>query len=344
MHFGASHSYSLSPSGPGVSAFPDHTELRTANAVRGVYVDGVPELITCKLKEWADIANVEPVRLPGYWIHDHSTDTAIVTGQKPDEKEKVLYFLHGGAYIGLSAHPDCPVTNTVKGLVDSGVRRSFGIEYRLTTIDGYPPANPFPTQLIDALAGYAYLVRSVGFDPANIIVVGDSAGGNLALALTRYLVEYSSSLPIGIPGGLLLLSPWSDLSGSNTRPGSSAYTNAGVDYLAKHDEIREDDAPRAFVAPHTPRFAWTNAYISPACNELSSSFKGFPRTFIVAGDSELLYDQIKVLYGRMVADLGSESVGYYEGKDSVHDYLSFLWHEPQRSETIEVIKHWMQGL
>ena len=44
--------------------------------------------------------------------------------------------------------------------------------------------------LIDALAGYNYLVNTVGFHPTRIILEGDSAGGNLALALTRYLLEH----------------------------------------------------------------------------------------------------------------------------------------------------------
>ena len=109
--------------------------------------------------------------------------------------------------------------------------------------------------------------------------------------------------------------------------------------------VREDDAPRALVAPHGLKFAWKCSYISPACNELTDvSFKGFPRTFITAGDAEMLLDQIRVLYKRMSADLGEKDVVYYEAKDSVHDYLVFPWHEPERSQTFAEITGWVASL
>lgn len=298
------------------------------------------------LKEWADRAEVECVRLPGYWMHKKGEK--IVMGQKPSEKEKVILFLHGGAYVALSAHPDCPPSGIAKLLMkhSPGVRRTFCIEYRLTVADDFPAKNPFPTQLIDALAGYNYLVNVVGYDPANIIVMGDSAGGHLALSLVRYLVENVPLFPElpGVPGGLLLLSPWCDMSGSNTGPGSSAWTLGDVDYLRSRKTIRDDDAPRAFVSPHGLRFAWKNAYISPACNDLEVSFKGFPKSFVIGGDAELLLDQIRVLQQRMRNDLGAESVIYYEAKDSVHDFMVFLWQEPQRTETAEAISKWISSL
>lgn len=75
------------------------------------------------------------------------------------------------------------------------------MDYRLAT------AHPFPAQLFDALAAYAYLVESCSVDPSNITVSGDSAGANLALALVRYLRD-TKVLPM--PGALVLLSPFCD--------------------------------------------------------------------------------------------------------------------------------------
>jgi len=66
-------------------------------------------------------------------------------------------------------------------------------EYRLASTKPLPNAHPFPTQLLDALAGYNYLVNVGGFEPKNIIVAGNSAGSNLAHALTQYLVEHQDS-------------------------------------------------------------------------------------------------------------------------------------------------------
>ena len=58
---------------------------------------------------------------------------------------------------------------------------------RLTATAPLPGQSPFPAALLDALAGYNYLVNEIGYSPSNTILVGDSVGENLALVLTRYL-------------------------------------------------------------------------------------------------------------------------------------------------------------
>jgi acetyl esterase/lipase len=110
----------------------------------------------------------------------------------------------------------------------------FSIEYRLSKhIPGDELSYPFPAALSDALAGYVYLTGTVGFSPENIIIEGDSAGGNLALALMRYLVE-NAGLITGLPPppmALLLLSPWVDPSDTAVTPGSRANANKASDYI-----------------------------------------------------------------------------------------------------------------
>lgn len=114
-----------------------------------------------------------------------------LTGAPPAPDEKVIYFIHGGAYALYSAHPGEATSNAPRGLLEHTptIRRAFLIEYRRTKGPPDNPIHPFPTALLDAIAGYNYLVREVGFDPSDIILQGDSAGGNLSLALVRYLIE-----------------------------------------------------------------------------------------------------------------------------------------------------------
>ena len=246
----------------------------------------------------------------------------------------MFLFLHGGAYIFLSAHPRSFSSAIPRCLVElSGtVPRALAVEYRLPSTHPLPDRHPFPTALLDALAGYNYLVNIAGYHPSNIIVAGDSAGGNLTLALARYLVENSGVTDVLLPnppGGLLLLSPWTDFSDSHDLPGSSSLTNkgdvfedltdkAGVAYYAK----------RAFLGPYGLGMAATNRYISPASLHplAHASFIGFPRTFIQAGGAERLLDQIRTLRDKMVADIGEDNVTYYEGADAIHDYIAFPWH------------------
>lgn len=85
--------------------------------------------------------------------------------------------------------------------------RIFSLEYRLSSCRLAPPqSNPCPAAIIDAIAGYRYLVQEVGFEPQNIILSGDSAGGNIAFGLALYFAK--SKLPgLPPPGRLLLFSP-----------------------------------------------------------------------------------------------------------------------------------------
>lgn len=70
------------------------------------------------------------------------------------------------------------------------------------------PSGAYPAQLLDLAAGYAYLL-SQGFLPENITLLGDSSGGHLVLALSRYLAELAAAVPelnVGMPGAMMLLS------------------------------------------------------------------------------------------------------------------------------------------
>lgn len=81
--------------------------------------------------------------------------------------------------------------------------RATGVNYRKSI---YPDA-AFPGNLLDALSGYLYLVNELGFEPQNVIAMGDSAGGNTALGLARYLGELDrEKRGVGQVGGLVLFS------------------------------------------------------------------------------------------------------------------------------------------
>ena len=331
---------------------PNHLAIQEGPDVNGVWVGAVPDLIIGDLKSFADAASVTSMLIPGYWTH--KTGQEIHVAAPPAFGEKVIYYLHGGAYVRLSAHPSDMTAKTPSGLLEftTSARRIFAIEYRVSSTKPYAVANPFPAALIDALAGFNYLVNVVGFSPSDIVVLGDSSGGNLAHALTRYLVENHDSplakLPAP-PGGLIMISPLYDLSNSHDVSESSLYTNAGSDYL---DFKVEDGYPKkAFLGPHGFEASESNRYISPACrySSLTVDFKGFPRTFIVVGGAELLLDQIRTLRRRMVRDLGEGDgvkpdegkVRYVEEPDAVHVFHAFEWHEPERSRSFREMAEWI---
>ena len=333
----------------------NYTAIAPWASANGVWVSPVNNLVTGKLKDWAAIAQVTSVRVPGYWMH--ARGSALAVGAVPQPGEKVVYQLHGGAYVRLSANPRDPTANIARGYVAhlTGVQRVFSIEYRLASAPPYATEHPFPTQLLDALAGYAYLT-GLGFAPADIVISGDSAGANLALALTRYLVEYADTLGIELPappGALVLLSPWGDIGDTTQtlKATGSVSTNLRTDYIRADDSIVW--VKTAFTGPHGLAAADTNEYISPASlhPELNVHCRGFPRVFIVAGGAEVLYDSIVTLRERMAADIGEGDgvreaegkVRWYEAPDGVHDYLVFPWHEPERTDTFKAIDKWLNA-
>ncbi len=123
----------------------------------------------------------------------------------------------------------------------------FAASYRLAD------AAPFPAALIDAIGwvprssgsvymcltdgitrSYYYLTKTLGIAASRIVVGGDSAGGNLTLALVRYILHTPPPLKatgsaLESPAGVILLSPRADLTASHHGPGSTAVTNRGSD-------------------------------------------------------------------------------------------------------------------
>ncbi|THH33314.1 hypothetical protein EUX98_g877 [Antrodiella citrinella] len=332
-----------------ISTKPDHRSIPDIPGVKALWIDPTPDLLFGDVNEWADAGNIPYVRLPGYWYDRHGDDTPI--GTAPHKGEKVLYMIKGGAFVGLSAHPDYTFGPMFRRLVGSHplIRRGFSVEYRLTTGPPLEHEHPFPTALMDVLAGYAYLTDHVGFAPEDIVVEGDSSGGNLAIALVRYLIENGTEknhLP-GVPGGLILVSPWVDLGDSHDdHPECSQRMCLSSDYLPGYGSPMMVWARKHYCSVvGYPEATNSNRYISPASIDHDMehvSFKGFPRTLIVYGDAEVLHDQVVTLRDRMVDDLGGEWVRHHVVKDGIHAILVMPWFNFECKAAFEAIDVWLK--
>ncbi|KAF9239553.1 CAZyme family CE10 [Penicillium roqueforti] len=112
---------------------------------------------------------------------------------------RVMLYVHGGAYFFGSV-------DTHRYMMQRHARklkgRVFAPEYRLA------PQFPFPCGLHDCMAAYLWLLKS--YEPKEIILAGDSAGGGLALSML--VVMRDQGIPL--PAGAILISPWVDLTHS----------------------------------------------------------------------------------------------------------------------------------
>jgi acetyl esterase/lipase len=140
------------------------------------------------------------------------------------------------------------------------------------------PDNPAPAAVEDALNIYIQAIQD-GYE--NIFLMGDSAGGGLALALTLQLKK--RKLPM--PKGLVLLSPWSDL----TLTGDSIKTKAGVDSLIDPNLL--DVFAQKYIGKMDPK--------DPMISPLFGDFKSFPPTLIHVGGAEVLLDDSTRLAQKM---------------------------------------------
>lgn len=87
-----------------------------------------------------------------------------------------------------------------------------------------PPEHPYPTPVDDCLSAYLFLLEKIG-NPDQIVLAGDSAGGNLVLSTLLRIAEHGFQSP----AGAILLSPWVDLTDNGRLPSWDLYRK--IDYL-----------------------------------------------------------------------------------------------------------------
>lgn len=125
--------------------------------------------------------------VPGLWV-----------GRKRFfDSDKVIYHLHGGGFTFGSPWSHKALASRMASETGAPV---FLPDYRLA------PEHPYPCALEDVIAGWSWLI-DMGFPPENIVVSGDSAGGNLAIQLVAHLEAEGSTMPAGV----VLISPWVDM-------------------------------------------------------------------------------------------------------------------------------------
>lgn len=316
---------------------PDTTKVEPES--NGVWVDPLPETaISPALRKWAAEAQVAPTRIPGYWYYPNKDPNPTSTERAQAQPgEKVVFFMHGGAYLYWSAHPSSVPAAIQHGLVNqTRFNRLFSIEYRLASHDGRRFVNPLPAALLDALAGYRYLTDKLGLKPSDITVCGDSAGGHLTMNVTRYLRDNTPEL---LPRNIILLSPWTDLS-DTFRQESNA--QAHTDYVCGGDWF--DNAVTRVIGNLPDDSPSTNVYISPGGTDVQSLqplYNGFPRTFIAVGSLERDWMAQHATMEYMRRDMGTDAVVWHQATNCVHDFLMFDWEDrDEQCKLYQAINEW----
>lgn len=235
-------------------------------------------------------------------------EAAAVTPAGCSESRRAVLYLHGGGYTAgslayslgfgsvLAVHCNLPVLCAA---------------YRLA------PEHPFPAALEDAVSAYLCLLQA-GLEPRNISLAGESAGGGLICALCLWLREHAFPLP----GRIVLMSPWVDL----TFSGGSLKENAHRDPSLSEEALR--GYARMYAGGDTE-----NPLISPVLGDLH----GFPPALIFAGGDEILRDDAQMLHDRLTA-CGVPSVLHIE-PGLWHAYV--LFGVPEARQALDRIRDFL---
>ncbi|KAF2966598.1 hypothetical protein GQX73_g6977 [Xylaria multiplex] len=168
---------------------------------------------------------IEPGMIGATWTPARPQPTRATS-----RKTTVALHFHGGGFvIGDGRDHDT-------GFLAQTLVRQMGCtyictpQYRLSSHKG----GQFPAALQDALTSYLHLVNELCIPASQIILSGDSAGGNIVLGLLRYISEYGGELGIPVPAAAALWSPWTDV-GVALDPTSDikSFSNYASDYLVK---------------------------------------------------------------------------------------------------------------
>jgi epsilon-lactone hydrolase len=180
---------------------------------------------------------------------------------RPDRT--VIYF-HGGGYV--SGSPPERYLALAAAVALAANATVHVVDYRLA------PESPFPGAYDDCVSAYTWLVGDGGVDPGSLSVLGDSAGGNLALAVT--VAARDRRLPM--PACVAMISPFADL----TFSGSSIEQRRDIDPYVT----------RALLESMAADYLGDSDPADPRCSAVFADLKGLPPLLIQVGDKEILYD------------------------------------------------------
>jgi len=231
--------------------------------------------------------------------------------KKAEPRVSVLYF-HGGGY---SFYPHA-YAHFIALITLAAKSRTFALDYRLS------PEHRFPAQLEDALDAYRWLLQE-GTDPQRLIFAGDSAGGNLTLALL--LAARDSKLPL--PALAIALSPATDFEANLADAGRTGKEN--------FDRLDVDWIDKRMLEVWADWFCDSAERRNPLISPLYADLRGLPPIYIQAGRAEILYPSIQAFADRareQNADVVLDAWEYM-----THDFQLFGLDSPPSAEALHRI-------
>jgi len=248
------------------------------------------------LPETVRIESVTAGGVPAEWVFTSETAS-----------DEVVLYLHGGGLVMGSCRTHRGIASDFAA--SSGARVLL-LDYRLA------PENPPPAAIDDSVAAYRWLL-SIGMNPENIVIAGDSAGGCLSIATLVELRDADDELP----AAAILLSPMVDYAIT----GESVITRAESDpWITKRTLL---DTSNWYCGDKDPK--------SPMISPLYADLRGMPPVYIIVGSDEIILSDSTRLADRLGNVGCSVTLEIWSGMWHVFQFFSA--NLPEGRQSIEKI-------
>jgi monoterpene epsilon-lactone hydrolase len=226
---------------------------------------------------------------------------------RPTADAPLVIFLHGGGYVTGVGQPHW-------WLLADVIRRSGAAVW----VPDYPLAPQHTAAVTVPWTTDVYAV-AIGAVQAGrpVVLMGDSAGGGLALAVA--VAAKDRGLPM--PAALVLLSPWLDV----------GMTAPDADELDRHDRM----LPRRGLLAAGKAYAGAAGVADPLASPLFADLTGLPPATVFASTTEGLIADARRLAAR-AAHIPGWQVDVRETPDMVHDWLLFGFLPEARAAITEI--------
>ncbi|UWG95835.1 alpha/beta hydrolase [Dehalobacter sp. DCM] len=238
------------------------------------------------------------------------------------ETTKSLIFFHGGGWVTGNIDSYTPICTQLANQTQHNV---ISVDYALA------PENPFPAGLEECYR----VTREIFLNPLllpcchdDITLIGDSAGGNLAAAVSLMARDRGDFLP----KRQILIYPATYNDHSSHSPFESVRTN-GKDYIFTSKRIQ--DYMDLYIQNDEDR---SNPYFSPL---LAENLSQQPQTLIITAEYDPLRDEGE-MYGVRLKDFGN-SVMVHRISDALHGFFSFPWNKEALKECIMIINAFLNN-
>ena len=261
-----------------------------------------------KAKLYGALGMLQPYFLrPGFerTVYHTSGISLEIYKRKGTQPKKLILIVHGGVFIiGLLS-----LWRNLHGpLSDAGHGAAVAlVDYRTAPKHTYPAAHN------DVCAAWEFL-QVLGYAPSDMVLLGDSSGGNLALSLMLRLRDEAKPLP----AAAVLISPWTDMTAS----GASYLTNYNVDAVfGRKKGIPSASTIETLLECSVFSYAGNADRRDPYLSPIYAKFHNLPPVLMTAGSHEMLLDDTLTVAEKLKAADGSVQVIIGEGMFHIYPLL-----------------------